>query len=175
MKTNDPRVDGPSFQPTRSTDRDQTGPVKTNAERSYEAYAHSLGWMNLEGKTLPDWYSLPPRIQIAVRAAVKVLEPDCYHSPEAAEQLRVQLAGCSTAALGCTHARQVATEGMYGWSPAYADVLKLRHAFDAISGGRSPDEVLKTVERDIALNVKGPETTHIHCGCGRSYRIAFVK
>lgn len=40
------------------------------------------------------------------------------------ERLRTQLAGCSTAALG--HLNDVAKEGVYGWSPAYQDVLDLR-------------------------------------------------
>ena len=45
-----------------------------------------------------------------------------------AEQLQVQLAGCSVAALGGT--KDVAVQGMYGWSPAYQDVLELRIKYD---------------------------------------------
>lgn len=62
---------------------------------------------------------------------------------EELEQLRVQLAGCGVAALGWSPDGQAATPDMYGWSPSYADVLKLRRAFDKISGGRSPDEILE--------------------------------
>lgn len=50
---------------------------------------------------------------------------------EREEQLQVQLAGCSTAALGLT--KDPAKRGDYGWSPAYEDVLKLRRAFDRMA------------------------------------------
>jgi hypothetical protein len=46
------------------------------------------------------------------------------------EQLRVQLAGCGTAALGSVE--DVAVRGDYGWSPAYEDTLRLRLRFDAL-------------------------------------------
>jgi hypothetical protein len=48
------------------------------------------------------------------------------------EQLRVQLAGCSTAALGATRPEHIAVGGDYGWSPAYQDVLNLRLAYDEL-------------------------------------------
>jgi hypothetical protein len=44
-----------------------------------------------------------------------------------AEQYRVQLAGCLTAAEGGI--TDVAKEGDYGWSPAYQKTLELRRAF----------------------------------------------
>ena len=48
------------------------------------------------------------------------------------EQLRVQLAGCSAAALGATAEENIATEGMYGCSPAYQDVLDLRRKYETV-------------------------------------------
>lgn len=47
-------------------------------------------------------------------------------------QLRVQLAGCSVAALGGTNKKQRAGVNDYGWSPAYQDVLNLRLKLDNI-------------------------------------------
>ena len=47
------------------------------------------------------------------------------------EQLQVQLAGCTTAALGWN--QKPAKRGDYGWSPAYQDVLNLRRNFDRLN------------------------------------------
>lgn len=51
------------------------------------------------------------------------------------EQLRVQLAGCSVAALGGIHDPNVlATQGMYGWSVTYEDVVALRMKYEELLG-----------------------------------------
>lgn len=46
------------------------------------------------------------------------------------EQLHVQLAGCSVAALGGTKPEVVAQKGDYGWSPSYQDILDLRLKYE---------------------------------------------
>ena len=46
------------------------------------------------------------------------------------DQLRVQLAGCSVAALGGIF--DPAKQSDYGWSPAYQDTLNLRLRFEAV-------------------------------------------
>jgi hypothetical protein len=111
------------------------------ANIAYDAYGAFTDWKNFAGNPMPHWNDLPDRIKDAWRAATNSLIPS-HAVVEVAEQLQVQLAGCGVAALGGTCDPQVAKVGDYGWSPAYADVLKLRRAFDKIAGGCSPDQVL---------------------------------
>jgi len=60
------------------------------------------------------------------------------------EQLRVQLAGCGVAADGGISPPVLATEGMYGWSPAYQAVVDLRRRFE------TQGAPLPSAESDIA-------------------------
>ncbi|MDP4224871.1 MAG: hypothetical protein Q8910_00675 [Bacteroidota bacterium] len=46
------------------------------------------------------------------------------------DQLRVQLSGCSVAALGGIY--EYAKPGDYGWSPAYQDVVELRRRYEEL-------------------------------------------
>lgn len=116
--------------------------MKETAHVAYDAYGDFVEWKNFRGDPMPKWGDLPDKIRDAWRAACSAVSP----SPGASytEQLEVQLAGCGVAALGGTSGEQVAKKGDFGWSPSYADVLKLRRAFDKIAGGRSPDQVLET-------------------------------
>jgi hypothetical protein len=50
------------------------------------------------------------------------------------DHLRIQLAGCSVAALGGTGSDSVAKKGNYGWSASYQDVLDLRIKFNELKG-----------------------------------------
>ena len=51
---------------------------------------------------------------------------------EELDRLRVQLAGCSTAALGYISNPAKLDEYEYGWSPAYEDVLTLRVKYEKL-------------------------------------------
>lgn len=65
---------------------------------------------------------------------IKLLRQALEKSRNEAEQLRVKLAGCGTAALGyCRDGKpgQECHQGMYGWSVALEDVKKLYEAYDA--------------------------------------------
>jgi hypothetical protein len=66
-----------------------------------------------------------------------VIETYLKQNDEEIDQLRVQLAGCLAAAEGAT--KDVATEGMYGWSLAYQKTLELRLKYETFF------DVLKSV------------------------------
>jgi hypothetical protein len=78
-----------------------------------------------------------------------------------AQQLRVQLASCSIAALDGS-AFTEAVSGSYSWSPAYADVLSLRHRHDAVS------DIMREV---LALLLdRRYEGKHTKCQAGPRHR-----
>lgn len=74
-------------------------------------------------------------ISHTIEAAVAEKSAEVENLLSQVERLRVQLAGCATAAQGHTSGEHVATDDMYGWSPAYEDVLRIR---------RKPDRYRKT-------------------------------
>ena len=71
------------------------------------------------------------RIATALERIAAFMAADAVDDrPDRLQQLEVQLAGCSTAALGGTS--DPATPDQWGWSAAYADVLRLRIAYDEL-------------------------------------------
>lgn len=64
------------------------------------------------------------RCMRCIRAIFKIKDCPCCR------QLEVQLAGCAVAAQGWAKGEQKAEEGAYGWSPAYADVERIRRAME---------------------------------------------
>lgn len=62
----------------------------------------------------------------------KTVEAERKAVEEEMEQLRVQLAGCSVAALGWAQGDNLAKRGDYGWSPSFQDVLDLRQKYEQI-------------------------------------------
>lgn len=57
----------------------------------------------------------------------------CAAAERDLEQVRVQLAGCSVAALGWAHGKQDAKPGDYGYSASYADVKDLRRKCESVT------------------------------------------
>lgn len=75
---------------------------------------------------------------------------DMLRNAREAEQLRVQLAGVTTAALGWSKGNE-AKQGQYGWSPAYQDVLSLRQAWEKLWERYAPMPGLSRKIRYVAV------------------------
>lgn len=70
------------------------------------------------------------------------------------EQLRVQLAGVSMAALGITY--NIAKQGDYGWSVAYQDTLELRKKYEDLLKDKGPEQAEeRTGPLPITISVNG--------------------
>lgn len=90
----------------------------------------SCGWC--EEKTCPGHYIDICNASDEYLKEVGLIRKEKYDKVCAeVERLQVQLAGCSVAALGGTR-KQLAKPGMYGWSAAYEDVLKLRLKYERL-------------------------------------------
>lgn len=69
-----------------------------------------------------------------IRDRVRAFARDVFEAPALraqVDQLTVQLAGVTAAALGWSKGQE-AKQGQYGWSPAYQDVLVLRERLEAL-------------------------------------------
>jgi hypothetical protein len=64
----------------------------------------------------------------------------------------VQLAACGVAAGGGTSPSQVATEGQYGWSPAYQAVLNLRNDYDRVESCLKAEAEAKRIAAGPSLD-----------------------
>lgn len=116
--------------------------MKETAHVAYDAYGDFVEWKNFHGDPMPKWGELPEKIKDAWRAGCLAISPQ-PGAPTYTEQFEVQLAGCGVAAIGLSN-QDPAKPGDFGWSASYADVLKLRRAFEKLAGGRSPDQVLES-------------------------------
>jgi hypothetical protein len=68
------------------------------------------------------------------RELLALFEAELKERDKEIDHLRIQLAGCSVAALGGTGSDSVAKKGNYGWSASYQDVLDLRIKFNELKG-----------------------------------------
>jgi hypothetical protein len=81
------------------------------------------------GQCLGQWHSLQHSEVIRVRARADVLVDEIRRQDAVIDQLHTQLADVANVATGET---QRVTQGKYGWSPTYQDVLSLRLKYDEL-------------------------------------------
>jgi len=87
------------------------------------------------------------------------------------EQTRVRLAGCASAAQG--HISDPATPDMYGWSPAYQDVLDLRRRADELEAivARQSEEIEAATLRVCELTAEVAAFTALEAQLPPGYAI----
>lgn len=100
--------------------------MKETAHVAYDAYGDSVRWLNFAGNPMPGWADLPEKIQRAWRDAVEAVA-------RSQGAMLLAIVKATTGDVDVT---------AWGWSPSYVEVLKLRRAFELVSGGRSVDEIL---------------------------------
>ena len=102
--------------------------------------------------------------------AINQLELGLSATEEESEKLRVQLAGCLTAAEGGISESIVAKQGDYGWSLAYQKVLVLRMAFENLRAGlvavSPPEGEQQRTGNSLEMNGNPPCYETFDCNAG---------
>lgn len=111
------------------------------SQRLLDALRGMVGLVQLVQERYPDFPVDNHRVIEAMSAIKEAEAPVPEELTKEVEQLRVQLAGCSVAALGWNGPESLAKRGDYGWSVPYQDVLELRAKYERLQADfltRSP-------------------------------------